>query len=108
MLGRELPEPRLVRTIYIASPAKLVIGPDIELTFFALGWRLVREKTDLCPFFCQICSELCLGPLRQLPGVLQPTAAVADPDFFVIKIPSAEMVGMVLEHVTYARTNEPS
>ena len=47
-----------------------MIGPDIELTFFGLGWRLVREKTDLCPFFCQIWSEFCFGPPCQLPGVL--------------------------------------
>ena len=52
------------------SPGKLVIGPDIELRFFALGWRLVREKTDLGLFFRQIWSEFCFGPLRQLPGVL--------------------------------------
>lgn len=34
-----------------SQPGKLVICPDIELAFFALGWHLVREKTDLCPFF---------------------------------------------------------
>ena len=50
------------------SQGKLVIGPDIDHTFFALG-RLVREKLDLCPLFHQIWSELCIGPLRQLSGV---------------------------------------
>ena len=53
-----------------SQPGKLVICPDIELAFFALGWHLVREKTDLCPFFCQIWSEFCFGPPCQLPGVL--------------------------------------
>ena len=33
------------------SLGKLVIGPDIDCTFFALGQHLVREKSDLRPFF---------------------------------------------------------
>ena len=60
------------------SPGKLVIGPDIELRFFALGWPLVREKTDLGLFFRQIWSEFCFGPLRQLPGVLNFPPEFAD------------------------------